>query len=169
MKTPRWFKLVALGAALASLGLLAACGDDDDDDSASGDVKASDVKPTGSDEKYVASLCKATLEFTETLQKIDPAAVSDESKIYDVLEKPYESFVNAVEDANPPKDLKDYHVEALRQLKVGLKAIKDKDQNAIEAIGDADFPDVPDSVQDRMDKAAKDNKDCQEAGVDFTE
>ena len=188
MKTSRWSRLFGLAALLVALALFAACGggDDDDDDDAgpggdSGSSNSSDStktsnssgdsgpggSPSGSEEKYVGSICKATLNFTKALEKINPADFADEDKVFEVLEEPYEDFVNDLEDAKPPKEMKEYHEQALKQLKAGLKAIKDKDQTAIEAAFSADFPEPPANVEARMQKAAADNKDCTEAGVTF--
>ncbi|MBK6320553.1 MAG: hypothetical protein IPF51_17650 [Dehalococcoidia bacterium] len=54
--------------AVLGASVFAACGGDDDDDGGSGG--------TGTDEKYVASICKAGAEFAtamEKLSKIPPA------------------------------------------------------------------------------------------------
>lgn len=176
-----WRRLLVAGMAILAIALFAACGggDDDDDDGedGSGDGGSSSNNPlgggsgggTGSDEKYVGDLCKATLKLTNAFQSINPADLGDESKIFDILEKPYEEFVDAMEDAKPPKDLKDYHDEALRQFRAALKAIEDEDQEELDRIFDAELPDPPAGVEERLDKVARDNKDCADAGVSFEE
>ena len=171
MKPAHWLRMFGLAALLAALTLFAACGDDDDDTSAgdddSGSSSSSGGDPSSSEEKYVATLCKATLDFTEALQKIDPNDFTDEEKGLEAIKEPYQQFVKDIEKAKPTKELKDYHEQAVTQLKAGLKAIEDGDQDGIEALGDAEFPEPPADVSARLEKAAQENDDCKEANVAF--
>ena len=189
MKTRRWLRFLAAGAAIFAIMLFAACGGDDDDDDTDSDDNGSESSDStntpsssggntssggggnasSSDKKYVASICKATLEFTNAFSAINPSSLTDESKVFEVLEKPFNDYVKALDDADPPKDFKDYHNQAVDQMKVILKAIKDRDQDALDNIQEADFPEPPAGLQARLEDAAKDNKDCKEANVNFAE
>lgn len=147
---------VALGATL-----FGACGGGDDGGSGG----------TGSDEKFVADICKAGLDFSKALEEVfkDPSALTDEDKAIEKLGDAFEDFANAFAKAKPPADLKDWHSEASKQLKDGVKQIKDGNLEGGIFAGDSPFPEPPAEAGDRLSKIAENNKDCQEADFSFSE
>lgn len=150
------FLPVALGAML-----LAGCGGGDGGSGGG----------TGSDEKFVADICKAGLNFTKALEDVfkDPAALADEEKALEKLADAFEDFANAFAKANPPSDLKDWHSEASKQLKDGVQQIKDGDVESGIFAGDSPFPEPPAEAGDRLTKVAESNEDCIEADFAFSE
>lgn len=149
---------VALGATL-----FAACGGDDNGGGGG--------SGSGSDEDYVAAICKAGLNFTKDLEEVfkDPSALADEKKAMEKLADIFEDFANDFAKAKPPADLKDWHNDASKQLKDGVKQIKDGDLESGIFAGDTPFPEPPAEAGERLQKAAESNKDCIEADFAFTE
>jgi len=150
------FLPVALGAVL-----LAGCGGGGDGGSGGG---------TGSDEKFVSDICKAGLNFSKSLEDIfkDPAALADEKKAIEKLSGSFEDFANDFAKAKPPADLKAWHSDASKQLKEGVKQIKEGDLEGGIFAGDSPFPEPPGDAGDRLSKLAETNDDCIEADFAFT-
>lgn len=167
MNFKRWV-LYGSVAALA-LGAMAftACGGDDDDDS--GSSSSSSSGGTGSDEKFVADICKAGSQFSKDLEKATTSLgnTSDPKKAAQALAKPFEDFANAFDKAKPPKDLKDWHDTASDKLKTAVAALKKGDLEADIFTQDEPFPDPPKDAADRLSKIADNNKDCQDADFSF--
>lgn len=147
---------VALGATF-----LAACGGDDDGGSGG----------TGSDEDYVSAICKAGVDFSKALEEVfkDPSALTDEDKAIEKLSEAFEDFANDFAKAKPPADLKEWHSEASKQLKDGVKQLKDGDLEGGIFAGDSPFPEPPAEAGERLSKIAETNEDCQEADFSFTD
>ncbi len=125
----------------------------------------------GSDEKFVGDICKAGLNFTKALEEVfkDPAALADEDKAIEKLADAFEDFSNAFAKSNPPADLKAWHSDASKQLKEGVKQIKDGDLEGGIFAGDSPFPEPPADAGDRLSKVAESNEDCIEADFAFTD
>lgn len=155
-------KLAFLGIAPLALGaaLLGACGDDDDGGSGGGGG--------GNDEDYVAAICKAGKSFQEdifaALEDIDLDASEEEQM--EAFVGPFEDFANAIEDARPPSDLRDWHGDVVDAINNMVKELKDGN---LEALEDSDDPigDPPAGAADRLQAIADKNPDCQEADFDF--
>jgi hypothetical protein len=150
--------------AITSLSIIAlafaACGGDDDGGS-SGTSGA-----TGSDEKFVADICKAGKTFSDEITKLS-SSITDPSKAADAFAKPFETFAKAFAKAAPPKDLKSWHDDASKSLNDIVKKLKGGDlEEAFSAFDGDPFPDPPKSASDRLTKVAEKNKDCKDA--DFT-
>lgn len=184
MAIRKWaFLLLAIVALVASFAF-AACGGGDDDDG-SGDSggtaseKTADAKDegssddgadistsTGSDEKFVGTLCKAGEQLSQDLTKVlgDITAETDADEIAKKFAEPFEDFSNAFAKASPPKDLKEWHSDAAKQLKAIVAQLKKGD--AVETVSAADdpFPEMPAGAEARLQKLAAGNKDCQGAG-----
>jgi hypothetical protein len=155
--------------AVVSIALFAACGGGDDDSPAGG-PGGGDAKVSGSDEQYVATLCKASLNFSKSFEDIfkDPKnAAKNEEDAMKLFVEPYEKLVKDMEKANPPKDLKSYHNDMVDSLKKALDGMKKGDIEAIMAVGDTGVPEPPQDVADRLQRAAADNEDCKEADFSF--
>ena len=144
--------------AVLGASVFAACGGDDDDDGGSGG--------TGTDEKYVASICKAGAEFATAMEKLskDLASEKDLEKAAEKAAEPFEDFAKAFAKANPPKDLKEWHDDASDALDKAVKGLKDGN---FDALGDELMPDPPKDISDRLTKVADKNKDCQDADFNF--
>jgi len=175
---------VMLPAILAML--LVACGGDSDnksDDSNNGGPAASDSKDngkksdggdikasgdTGSDEKYVAAVCKSGRKFLDDLtasmskidySKIDANDPDSMAKLMEPFTGTFRQFAKDLADAKPPKDLKDWHGDLVDNLNQMVKAMEKGDQDALDTIG-VDFPDMPEDVSNRLSKVAEKNDDC---------
>ncbi|MCC7364500.1 MAG: hypothetical protein IT303_09005 [Dehalococcoidia bacterium] len=148
------FAGLLLMPALAA-SVFVACGGDDDGGSGGG---------TGSDEEYVADICKGMNDFMEdfgaAFEDLDLESTNEDDMI-DAFVKPFESLANAFEDAKPPSDLKDWHSDAVDALNDMVKAMKDGDAGALENDALGDIPDMPEDVAERLGKIAEDNEDCQ--------
>jgi len=154
-------RLAWLLLAPAMLAMVfAACGGGDDDGGGGGGG-------TGSDEAFVASICKAFATFSTDLDKTmkDASSITDEKEAAKKFAAPFETLAKNFSNAKPPKDLKDWHSKASKTLTDAAKAMKDGDLKALENIDD--LPDPPKDASDRMEKIAKDNKDCQAADFAF--
>jgi hypothetical protein len=153
-----WTGLVPIALVAAAF---AGCGGDDDGGSGG----------SGSDESYVAAICKAGVEFSKALEEVfkDPSALTDEDKAIEKLSDAFEDFANAFAKAKPPADLKDWHEDAAKQLKDGAKQLKDGDLEGGIFAGDSPFPEPPAEVGERLSKIAETNKDCQEADFSFSD
>ena len=121
----RW----ALALPLAAVVLLGACGGGDDDDAAAdskGDSKSSSSGATGSDDKFVADICKGFATFAASAAKIsaDPGKLKDEKSAIEAFSKPFEQLAKDFSNARPPKDMKDWHKQASDSLNKAAAAIK---------------------------------------------
>jgi hypothetical protein len=155
---------------LAAMVFAAACGDDDDDSTSSGsNSNASSSGATGSDEKFVADICKAGKKFSDDLAGLgNGTAQTDPSKILSQLSGPFQDLANAFRDAKPPSDLKQWHEDASDKLDELAKGIKDgKDLDALDSLGEEPFPEPPAGAADRLQKVAEKNQDCKDADFSF--
>lgn len=180
------FAMAALSLlAFAALGA-AACGGDDDDSGSNGATnsgadatttttttssndKASDAggaKPSGTDEKYVAALCKSAAEFLDSFSKLQASAATatSEDDILKAFTKPMEEWIKDMKDAKPPSDLKDYHEKTVAAMEKALNGMKSGDPNAL---SNFDIGDPPKGAAERLQAAADKNKDCQDAQINF--
>lgn len=164
-RTPRLWAFTGLLAA----GLLfaAACG---------GDSKSSGGGPgggggTGSDESYVAALCKAELKFADSFNKAmsgDPSKLTDPNEVAKMFTGPFDQLAKDMKAANPPKDVKEYHdqlVKAISDASTQLKNNKDISQLDF----GSNIKEPPQDVSDRLQKIADKNEDCKKADFSFTQ
>ena len=162
-KLTRWALLS--GIATIALLALAACGDDDSTTSGPGGSSG-----TGSDEQYVADICKAGKTFADDLATItkDPSKL-DPSNLGKVFAEPFDKFAKSVSKAKPPSDLKDYHSQIVKTLNDTAEQIKtSKDLSSLSSLGDSEIPDPPQAAKDRLQKVAEKNPDCKDSGFDFS-
>ncbi len=163
-------KKLVLYASVATLALgamaFSACGGDDDD----GGSSSSSSGGTGSDEKFVADICKAGAQFSKDLEKASAnlGNASDPKKAAEALADPFEDFAKAFDKAKPPKDLKDWHDQASKKLNEAVAALKKGDLESDIFTGEP-FPDPPKEASDRLTKIAENNKDCKDADFSFGE
>ena len=160
----RW----ALAAPLAAIVLLGACGGGDDDDDAGDSGGSSSSGATGSDEKFVADICKGFATFGVALTKAtaDPNKLSDPKAITELFAKPFDQLAKDFAAAKPPRDLKDWHKDTSDSLNKAAAAIKKGDLAALESL-DNDLPDPPKGAEERLSKIADKNKDCKEGNFNF--
>lgn len=141
--------------------VFAACGGDDSSSGSSG---------TGSDEQYVASVCKAMAKFSDSLTAAtkDPSKLSNPDDAVKVFQGPFDQLIKDMKAAKPPKDVKEWHDKAVA---IFQKATDDLKKNKdLSAITDAETPpSPPKAVQDRLQKIADKNPDCKKADFNFNE
>ncbi|MCC7364499.1 MAG: hypothetical protein IT303_09000 [Dehalococcoidia bacterium] len=150
--------------------------DDDEDDkkstSSSKDEEDEDEESTSSsnatsaDKKYVSQICSALIQFEEELfEAVMEVDAEDEAAAAKALAEPMDKLVQAWEDADPPKDLKKYHEQAVDQAKDAVAKLKKGDMNAFEEMGD--LPAADKDIEDRLNAAASEDEDCIAAGMIF--
>ncbi len=96
------FPLFLLSMILA-VGAFVACGDDGDDEEPGG--------PAGTDEEYLAVICQGTQDISNALVTKTTA-----DEIGDVIE----DFIEIMENANPPEDLRACNDEFVQYLEDSL-------------------------------------------------
>ncbi len=166
--------MLALALPMALGVLFAACGGDDDDDDDGGDSGSGSSVQTGSDEKYVADMCKAYNTYATALTKamlsIEEKDSEDAGALLKAFVGPMEDFAKAYAKMKPPADIKDWHVSSAKALSDQVKALKDaKDLSAFENIGESPVGDMPAGAEERLTKLADKNKDCAAVGGLFGE
>jgi hypothetical protein len=163
MTRRKWLISICLASFALGATLFAACGGDDD---SSGGVPSGG---TGSDEQFVADICKAGAKFSTDIQAVLAAAasLSDPAKAAQKMAVPFQDFSDAFAKAKPPSDLKDWHNTASAKLKDAAAALKKGDLESDIFTQDSPIPDLPQSAQDRLQKIADNNKDCQAADLNF--
>jgi hypothetical protein len=116
----------------------------------------------GSDEGYVKALCKATNNFTENLGEAFTAA--DEEEATKKFVDAFNAFVDDMDSANPPGDVKEAHDAMVKALKDAQDAVE---EGGLEALDSIEFPEIePDQdVQDRLSKAAEGVSECDGADL----
>ncbi|WP_322796396.1 hypothetical protein [Tepidiforma sp.] len=124
---------------------------------------------TGSDEEFVADVCKAGAQFQKDLEAAFTKMASADSQedAVKAVAEPFEKFANAFKDANPPSDLKEWHKEASNSLDDAVAALKKGNMDAEIFSSDTPFPDPPAGAAERLQKIAENNKDCQDADLFF--
>lgn len=152
-------------AAMAALALVfAACGGDDDGGS-SGNGSGS-----GTDQAYVAAICKAQLGFFQDLDKAINESTGDETEaqVVEILTPALDRWVAGIRNARPPADIRDYHNEVVRVASDAVNRIKET--KSVDALDTLDsIPEAPAAVRDRLNAIARDNKDCQEVDFSFSD
>ncbi|MGE5596995.1 MAG: hypothetical protein ACM3S1_13305 [Hyphomicrobiales bacterium] len=142
--------------------------DDNKSDDNGGDIKASG--DTGSDKDYVSAICKASRDyFDEIAQAFSKVDEDDPDSFVDAFVEPTEQFAKDFAKAKPPKDLKDWHAQAVDSLNQTVQALKSGDENAFDETS-PEFPEMPADAAARLEKIAQDNDDCkalEESGGDL--
>lgn len=174
MKTSPWLRWLTAVMASFALLLLAACGDDDDDGNGddtsdqSGDEDRSDAS-TGDEEEYVADLCAAFLEFQDSIVTIatDPenADATDEEGL-ELTREPFETLLQAMEDADPPGDIEEFHDGVVDTFRETLDRIEDGDTSVFDEAPGA-IPAPPQALQQKYAAIAAENSTCQQANFGF--
>ncbi len=128
----------------------------------------------GSDEGYVKAVCKAANKFEaalddaeedaeETMEDPDNVAKALE-EVMKLMSKPFSDFADAMDDANPPADVKDTHDQMVTAIKSMAKQLEDGDLAALEEQSDAleDF-EPSQSIKDRLSAVAADTSECKDS------
>ncbi len=190
MKTSPWLRWLIAAMALFALGLFAACGDDDDDDGGDSNGDAAQTPDndqpddensddeddqddnssggTGVEEDYVATICSSMGDFVDELFAIgsdpDNQDATEEEQL-EFFREPFANLVDALEDADPPGDIEDYHdqlVEAFREVQ---ERIEDGDVTAFETDPFEDLPEPPAGVQEKYSALADEVPECVTTGI----
>lgn len=153
VKTMRNTWLIGLLVAGLSLLVTAACG---------GGGSA------GSDEDYVAAICKAQQSFQAALERLSQdRSIGSEQEAVAALIPAVEQLAKDFKAAKPPADVKDYHNKVAKALEDGAKALK-KDKN-LANLDALDPGPPPAEAGQRLQALADDNADCTFAGFRFDE
>jgi len=139
----------AVGIFLATSGLLAACGGGGGD---------------GSDEGYAKSICEANDVLDEVLGAAIAAAFSgdDDEDATDEVVAAFEKWLDALDDANPPSDVADYHNGLVDGISEAIDAMKNGDADFESAFDQIVEPEEPSqAIQDRIGAAATDVPACE--------
>jgi hypothetical protein len=159
MKVHLWWLI--LGAA-ACVALSAGCS------SNGGGGKAG----TGSDEAYVAGLCKAANKASDALDAASPSATPDDlgsalGAVFASLAPAMEQFAADFAKLNPPSDIADWHANTSKQLTAGAKALKDGnfDDPALDAITGNPTANMPAAARDRLKAIADASPDCKDLAL----
>ena len=148
--------LAGLAASVLALSFgLAACGGDDDGGSTAGG--------TGTDAKYVQSICSALLDFNNALEDLGREnKTPSEKEAAELIVKPLDTYVKALKKASPPADAVEYHASVVTRTEAALKAIKaDKNLDSLDDIQAAEG--APQAVRDRLRKVSDANATCKDA------
>jgi len=148
--------IAGIAPAILGASLFGACGGDDDGSGGG----------TGSDEDFVADICKAGAKFAKAMDNLekDLKNETDFTKIAEKAAGPFEDFAKDFAKANPPADLKEWHQDASDGLTAAVKGLKDGD---FAALGGELIPTPPEGAAERISKAAEGNKDCEDADLEF--
>jgi hypothetical protein len=174
--------------ALFALLLFAACGDDDDDDGGDGNGDATSTPdgdtnqpdegddeddeqgdaPSGDDADYVAHICTSMGEFVDELIAIgtDPANQdATEEEQLELSREPFAALVDAMENADPPGDIEEYHDQLVEGFREVLERIEDGDVAAFETDPFEELPEPPAAVAEKYEALANQVPECASTGV----
>jgi hypothetical protein len=158
LKIRAYLAAAGLFAAISFVFVFAACGG------------GGGSSGTGSDEQYVASLCKSMLKFQDSLTAVtkDPSKLSNPSDMSKAFAGPMDQLVKDLKAANPPKDVKSYHDELVAQFSKATDSLKNGgDLSSLSNM--ANLPNPPQAVQDRLQKVADNNADCKKGSFNFNQ
>jgi hypothetical protein len=171
---------VAFGALALGALLLVAC-DGDGEASADGDVTTTPtatafVDPGGSDEDYVRVFCTAGLAFedgmtsaAQELLGLGLDALNDPDVLTDVLVPPIRRYAEELREADPPADVRPFHVDLVQALDAQVQLIETGRFDA-EELGDSPFANLvepPAPIQARLAAVAATVPGCDDG--DFFE
>lgn len=189
MKTSPWMRWLIAAIALFALVLFAACGDDDDDDE--GGDSGSDATETpdndtdentddkddedsgsggGSDdeEEYAARVCTSISDFGDALVAIgtnpDNADATEEEQL-ELLQPPFEDLIDALDDADPPGDVEDFHEELLETFRDMLERMEDGDTTVFDDDPSQNIPEPSAEVQEKYNQIARGIPECEATGI----
>lgn len=116
----------------------------------------------GGDEAYLKTLCGAFNDFGEGVTEV--FTVADEAEAEEKFLDVFNAFVDDLDGANPPGDVKEAHDALVKALKDAQSAVE---EDGLLALDSLDIPDIePDQdVQDRLAEAAADIPECEEANL----
>lgn len=176
MKSRGLFASLGLLAVSSLVLVLAACGGGGSSNNSSSKTTTPSSSSggntnagTGSDQQYVAAVCKAMMKFQDSVSKVtaDPSKLTNASDISKAFSGPFDQLISDMKGAKPPKDIKSYHDQVVAQLSKANDSLKNGgDINSLSSLGD--LPSPPQAVQDRLQKVADSDPDCQTAGINFT-
>jgi len=125
--------------------------------------------PSGpeADERYLTELCTGFGQFTEGFLEAvsDLSNESSDREIQDALEKPIDDLVKAMERAEPPRDVRDYHEDSLDQIKDLQEQVRAGNLEALTRQDEGVVPEPPEEVQARLSAVAANISECQGLGL----
>lgn len=143
-------------------------GDDKKDDDKKDDGKTSDAGPvSGTDKEYVKDVCVGFNTYMDSVFKViqgDPSATSDQAVLVKKLGPLLEAFAKDVSKANPPKDVKKYHDQLVKQVKDSSEKLKSGKVTSLAELSEGVTPPkgLDPSIVARLSSAEKQVKECSE-------
>lgn len=167
--------------AVSSLALFAACGDDDDDNGSGDETSTNNDRDDednddnddssgggGKEEEYIRTICTAFGDFGDSLNSIltDPDNQNaSEDEALELFEEPFADLLDAIDDADPPGDIDEFHEALVNTLEDSLEGIRDGDVEALQQISEVDIPTPSAEIEAKYSALADDIPECAEANV----
>lgn len=116
----------------------------------------------GNDQAYVKALCGAYSDFSEGLDEVFTS--SDEAEAEEKFIEIFNDFVDNMDGANPPGDVKEAHDAMVKALKDARSSVKEDGLDSLETL---DIPDIAPSqaAQDRLAEVAAGIPECEGADL----
>jgi hypothetical protein len=135
---------------------------------AKGDGKAADAGPvSGTDKEYVKDICVAFNAYMDGALKAfssDPSSAGDQAALVKKIGPLLETFAKEVAKAKPPRDVKKYHDELVKQTKDSSEKLKSGKITSLSELGQGVTPpkDLEPAIKARLANAEQDVKECQD-------
>ena len=134
------------------------------------------TKATGSDQEFAKGLCVAGQHFLDKMLKgfSTPSSSSTATSMEDFgnafaslflnLAPAFEGLDKEFKALKPPKDLAQWHTDAVVKMDAAVKALKAGNLNdpALQDVGNDAMPPLPQDAQDRLQKVSADIKECKD-------
>ena len=126
----------------------------------------------GSDEDWVAAVCKGFENFAANIEdaqeeaaNLDPGGDVEEEAAK-LLADPIAQLAKDIDKANPPADLKQSHDQLVSALETAAAALKDGNFGILDEIGDTlgNF-EPPQAIRDRISAVAENTASCSDIGI----
>lgn len=164
---PRRWQTSTLAAIAVLAVLFAACRGGGGDDT--GDIKV--TGDTGSDQQFVAAVCKAYKSFNTELTRVlqDTGNIKSPEDLTKRYAGPFDTLARAFAKAKPPKDLKDWHEGAAKQLADVAARLQKGNLDAAAGLGANPIPSLPASAgaAERLNSVVGTTKECKDVGFTF--
>jgi hypothetical protein len=168
MGSKKWARSALAIVAMMALFVAACRGGGDDN---TGAIKV--TGDTGSDQQFAADVCKAYRSFTTELTRVlqDTGNIKSPDDLTKRYAGPFDTLARAFAKAKPPKDLKEWHEAAAKQLADVAGRLQKGNLDAAAGLGANPIPSLPASVgaTARLNGVVGTTKECKDVGFTFEE